>query len=396
MTWLTDAGQLIAEAATLLARSPDALAAASALRKAHPDLPGDRAAQVLEQAHLRMAAHDRHGRPDAEDLLLTRDGLEQGTRADIAARRAELVKQAGARRVIDLTAGLGFDSRAFAAAGLTVTAIERDEPTAELLAWNLRHWSDATVIVADAKTLQVTNLIAALDSTDVVFIDPARRDPAGPRDLATGRARAERDPQRWSPPLSFVTSLSHPRVVMKTAPAFTPPAGWRAEWISHQRTVVECTAWSWSVFAAERRAVVMGVAPTVIEPGPRGFRAEEISTLLHEPDPAIIRAGLLKDLGHAFVDDDSTWLTSDNPVSSQLAPAMRSYRVLQILSGSTADQRRTLADLKITKLVIKSRDVDVNPRDELTRLQVGEGGDHVLVMTRRNGRTFTAVTQPVL
>jgi len=182
---------------------------------------------------------------------------------------------------------------------------------------------------------------------------------------------------------------------MKTAPAFTPPAGWRAEWLSHQRTVVECTAWSWPVFAAERQAVVMGVTTTVIEPGLRGIQAEEIGTLLHEPDPAIVRAGLLTDLGLTYVDDESTWLTSDEPVRADLAPAIRSYRVLQLLSGSTAEQRRTLADLAITSLVIKSRDVDINPRDELTRLQVKEGGDHVLVMTRQNGRALTALTQQV-
>jgi len=395
MTRLTEAGPLISEAAGLLTTSKDPLVVASALRKAHPELTGEHAAQVLNQAHLRSVARDRHGRPDADDLLLTRDGLEQGTRADIADRRADLVKKAGARQVVDLTAGLGFDARAFAAAGLAVTAIERDEATAELLTWNLRYWPNATVMVADATSSQAAALIAELDPADVVFVDPARRDPAGPRDLATGRARPERDPQRWSPPLSFVTSLTHPRVVMKTAPAFTPPDDWHAEWLSHERTVVECTAWSWPIFAARRRAVVLGAHTTVIEPGPRGAHAEHPGLLLHEPDPAIVRAGMLRQLGLASLDEESTWLTSDEPVGATLAPAMRSYRVLQILSGSITEQRRVLADLRITALVIKSRDVDINPRDELTRLQVKEGGDHVLVMTRQHGRTLTALTQQV-
>jgi len=395
MTWLTGAGPLINEAAEALGRSPDPLSAASALRKRHPDLPRDRAAQVLEQAHLRIAARDRHGRLDAEDLLLTRDGLEQGTRGDIAARRADLLRRAGARRVVDLTAGLGFDARAFADAGLTVTAIEHDAGTAALLAWNLRHWPEAEVVVADATSPQVASLIAQLAPTDVVFVDPARRDRTGPRDLGTGRARPERDPQRWSPPVSFVTSLDHPRVVIKAAPAFSPPAGWHAEWLSHQRTVLECTAWSWPVFDAPRRAVVMGATPTVVEPGPPGMRAGRLGTFLHEPDPAIIRAGLLTEVGLAYVDHESTWLTGDDPVPPDLAPALRTFRVIQLLDGSTAEQRRALADQNVTRMVIKSRDVDVDPRKELARLQVSEGGDHVLVMTRRDGRTISALTQPV-
>ena len=395
MTWLAEAEPLIREATDLLAASPDPLAASSALRRAHPDLPPDRAAQVLEQAHLRRAARDRHGRPDADALLLTRDGLEQGTRADIAQRRAHLIREAGTRRVLDLTAGLGFDARAFAEAGLHVTAVERDGATAELLAWNLRPWSNADVVVADATSPDVARLVAELEPTDVVFIDPARRDPAGPRDLSTARARPERDPDRWSPPLSFITALTHPRIVIKAAPAFAPPVGWHGEWVSHRRTLAECTAWSWPVFSPTRRAVVMGEETTVVEPHTRVARAKDVGALLHEPDPAIIRAGLLRDLGVAWLDEASTWLTSDEPVRPELSPTMRSFRVLDTLAGSTAEQRMTLSGLGITHAVIKSRDVDVDPRKDLARLRLREGGTHVIVMTRHRGRLLSAVTLPV-
>lgn len=395
MTWLAEAAPLIQEATDLLGVSPDPLAAASALRRAHPDLPPDRAAQVLEQAHLRHAARDRHGRPDAAALLLTRDGLEQGTRADIAQRRAHLIRAAGARRVLDLTAGLGFDARAFAEAGLHVTAVERDAATAELLAWNLRQWSNTDVVVADATSPDIARLVAELEPTDVVFIDPARRDPTGPRDLSTARARPERDPDRWSPPLSFITALTHPRIVVKAAPAFAPPAGWHGEWVSHQRTLAECTAWSWPAFPPSRRAVIMGEAVTVVEPRTNAPCAEGLGALLHEPDPAIIRAGLLRDLGVAWLDEASTWLTSDDPAPPELAPTMRSFRVLGTLAGPTAEQRQALATLGVTRAVIKSRDVDVDPGKELARLHLREGGTHVIVMTRHRGRLLSAVTQPV-
>ena len=392
MTWLTEAGPLIGRASEILSRTTDPLSAASAFRKTHPDLSGEQAAQVLDQAHLRVLARDRHGRPDADDLLLTRDGLEQGTRGDVAARRAELIWSSGARRVLDLTAGLGFDARAFAQAGLEVTAIERDPATAELLAWNLRHWPNARVLTADAMSSDAQALVDNLDPTDVVFIDPARRDPAGPRDLATGRARPERDPERWSPPLSFIMNLRHSRVVVKAAPAFQPPAGWHAEWISHDRTIVECSAWSWPTFAVARRAVIMNRTPMVVEPQADTWPIQPIATYVHEADPAIIRAGLLSHLGMNRIDDASTWLTTEDPAPAWLRPALRTFKVVRVLGGSLAEQRASLAELGITRLVIKSRDADVDPRQELSRLGVSEGGAHVLVMTRQSGRLISVLT----
>ena len=392
MTWLTEAGPLVSRASEVLARTADPLSAASAFRKTHPELSGEQAAQVLDQAHLRTLARDRHGRPDADDLLLTRDGLEQGTRGDVAAWRAELIRASGARRVLDLTAGLGFDARAFAQAGLEVTAIERDPATAEMLAWNLRHWPHTRVLTVDAMSADAQALVDNLDPMDVVVIDPARRDPVGPRDLATGRARPERDPQRWSPPMSFITDLRHARVVVKAAPAFQPPTGWHAEWISYDRTVVECSAWSWPTFTATRRAVIMSSTPTVVEPQPGTSPIQPIAAYVHEPDPAIIRAGLLPHLGMNRIDDASTWLTSEDPAPTWLSPALRTFRVVRVLDGSLAEQRATLAELGITRLVIKSRDVNVDPRQELSRLAVSEGGEHVLVMTRQSGRSVSVLT----
>ncbi|MCX8527779.1 MAG: class I SAM-dependent methyltransferase [Candidatus Nanopelagicales bacterium] len=394
MTWLTEAGPQISRAGEILERTGNPLTAASAFRKAHPELSGERAAQVLDQAQLRALARDRHGRPDADDLLLTRDGLEQGTRGDVAAWRADTIRSSGARRVLDLTAGLGFDARAFAQAGLEVTAIERDSATAELLAWNLRHWPHARVLTDDATSSESQACVDSLDPHDVVFVDPARRDPVGPRDLATGRARPERDPERWSPPLSFITGLRHSRVVVKAAPAFQPPAGWHAEWISHDRTVVECSAWSWPAFEPARRAVIMSRTPMVVEPQPGTSPIQAVAAYMHEPDPVLVRAGLLPHLGVNRIDDASTWLTSEDPAPAWLSPALRTFRVVRVLDGSLAEQRATLREFGITRLVIKSRDVDVDPRQELSRLGVSEGGAHVLVMTRQNGRSVSVLTTP--
>ena len=117
------------------AHPADPLAAGSLLRRQLPGLDPLQAAAVLEQATLAALARARYGIDGG--LLLTRDGLEQGTRPDVADRRARRFAHAGARRVLDLTAGLGFDA-AFLRAGLIVTAVERDPVVAQYLAQRSR------------------------------------------------------------------------------------------------------------------------------------------------------------------------------------------------------------------------------------------------------------------
>ena len=393
--WLVSpaaAGPLAAARDLLAAGDP--LAAGAALRARYPSLAPDLAAAALEQADLARRARDRYG-IDHPGLLLTRDGLEAATRPEVAQRRARLVAASGARRVLDLTGGLGLDTRAFVAAGLEVTAVERDPATALLLQHNC---PEATVIAAEASAV-ASELLDALAPTDVVFVDPARRDPAAPRDRSTGRARPERDPERWSPPWSFVAALPHPRVLAKVAPGFTPPAGWQAEWVSIARVVVECAVASWPLLGAPRQAVILeGAGTTVVAADAEDPPvAPAVGAWLHEPDPAIVRAGALaaecRQEGLAAVDAASTWLTSDRSCAS---PAVRSYLMVAELTGSTRQQRRVLADLGVARLVVKSRDVEIDPARVLRELGVREGGDHVLVLTRRAGRTISLLAQPAV
>jgi hypothetical protein len=374
----------------------DPLAAAATLRRQLPDLEPAQAAAVLEQANLRQLAYERYGLTG--DLLLTRDGLEQATRPAVAARRAGLITRSGATRVLDLTAGLGLDTMAFVDAGLTVTAIERESATAAFLAHNC---PSARVLCADATepTLLAT-LLAELGPKDVVFVDPARRNPAGPRDVTSGRAHPERDPARWSPPWPFVQGIPHDRVLAKVAPGFSPPADWHAEWTSVDRTLLECAVYSWPAFAVPRRAVLLTHGSlTVLASDPAAAPlpvADTSATWLHEPDPAVVRAGALAaladlDPGIARYDDDSSWLTSDRASTS---PAARSFHINAELTGSPRQQRRQLADLGVRRATIKSRDVDISPRAVLRELGLSEGPEHVLVLTRRAGRVVTLLTEP--
>jgi len=392
--WLCspEAAPVLAGAHVLVGQHPDdPLAAASDFRRRHPSLDAEAAAAALEQASLAVQAARRYGIDT--DLRLTRDGLEAATRPAVARRRARMVASSGARRVVDLTGGLGFDARAFAEAGLQVHAVERDPDTAAFLRFNC---PGVRVLVGDALD-ELPTLLGGLTPQDVVFVDPARRDRYAARDARTGRARPERDPERWSPPWSFVAGIAHPRVLAKVAPGFSPPSAWWAEWVSVDRTVVECAVASWPLAEGTRRAVVLDGDNTAVVVARDDAVAPCSPPLswIHEPDPAVVHAGALDSLavdhGLSRIDGESTWLTGPAPTWT---PLLRSYEVIARLEGSSKAQRRQVAELGLSRLTAKTRDVDVAPSAALRSLGVDEGPEAVLVLTRRAGRQLSLVARP--
>ncbi len=383
-------------AAELLAEhGGDVLRAGSRLRE--QGLSPVQAAAALDQESLHRLARER-GMEPGPDMLLTRDGLEAGTGPAVARHRADVLRAAGARRVVDLTGGLGFDSRALLAAGLAVTAVERDPVTARYLAANC---PGATVVTADSTDADLlADLLADLAPSDVVLVDPARRDPAAARAAVTARARPERDPERWSPPWSWVAALPHPRVAVKTAPGFRPPDDWFAQWVSVDRTIVECSAYSWDATGHRRSAAIVlrgdlsAVVPAGSTAGPDATAA--VGMMLHEVDPAVVRAGALAalstELGLSPLGADSTWLTGDEDVHHA---ALRSFRVVAHLAGASRDRRRRLHDLGVTHASVKCRDVDIEPRQVLHELGLREGTGPVVIVTRAGGSTLMVLAEPI-
>ncbi len=186
----TPAG-LAALAAAAAAGTADPLTAASRLRSAGHD--PELAAAALTQVRLRERAATKFG-ADAASMFFTPNGVEQATRAVVAARRA--ARFAGAERVADLCCGIGADLVAFARAGLDVTGVDADPLTAAVARLNvaaLGLGGLARVVEADATTFDLTGY-------DAAFCDPARR--AGGRRVF--------DPSAYSPPWAFLLELAAP------------------------------------------------------------------------------------------------------------------------------------------------------------------------------------------
>ncbi|HQD22763.1 MAG TPA: SAM-dependent methyltransferase, partial [Arachnia sp.] len=104
---------------------PASLGAGERLRRS---FGADDAAWALGQAVLRRKAAAKFDR--ADEMLFTRDGLEQATRRAVARWRARRFVDAGVTEVWDLGCGIGADAMAFLEAGLRVVAVDADPETA--------------------------------------------------------------------------------------------------------------------------------------------------------------------------------------------------------------------------------------------------------------------------
>ena len=360
--------------------SVDVLQTVTELRRAG-HAPGLVAA-VLSQSKLRAKAVAKFG-PFAERMLFTEAGLEQATRLRVAALHAGRFQSAGLTRIADLGSGIGGDALAFASLDIEVTAVELDEVTAAIAAYNLALWPNAVVEHADVTTFD-------LDGFDGVYLDPARR--------TAGHHNTSRisDPADYSPSLDFAFGIADRLPTgIKLGPGIDRdliPAGAEAQWVSVDRDVVELGLWFGTLArpGIRRSALVIGEHGTAELSSNDDSADVETGTLgsyLYEPDGAVIRSRLIGDLGRrigaTMLSDGIAYLTSDTALETPFAAC---FRVIETFPLDERRVKREMATRGIGSLEIKKRGVDVDPAAFRKKLSLHGQGAATLVLTRVAGR----------
>ncbi len=373
--WLVSADAAPALALAAAQPVPDSLAAATRLRA---EIPPDRAAAALDQVVLRARARRKFG-DAAAGFFWTAAGLEQATRPAVSRRRAARFAALGAAEIVDLGCGLGMDAVAAVAAGLAVTAVERDPVTAVLAAANLaRVGGDAVggrarVLVGDAEDLAPTLLAGGA----AVFCDPARR-------TAAGRTWRVAD---LTPPWSFVeTLLDGARVAcVKLGPGL--PLGLigdtvEAEWVSDAGDVVEAALWAGPGLTPRRRRAVVDGAELARDAAAVAPPVGPVGAYLYEPDGAVIRAGLVPAVAELIggwrLHDGVAYLTASGLVPTPWAEA---FEVLEVLPYQEKALRAWVRERRVGVLEIKKRGVDADPAALRRRLRPAGPHAATLVLT---------------
>jgi len=360
--------------------SSDVLKTVNELRRAGHS-PGLVAA-VLSQSKLRAKAAGKFG-PFAERMLFTEAGLEQATRLRVAALHAGRFQSAGLSRIADLGCGIGGDALAFASLDLEVTAVELDEVTAAIAAYNLALWPNAIVVHADVTAFD-------LGGFDGVYLDPARR--------TAGHQNTSRlsDPADYSPTLETAFGIGDRLPTgIKLGPGIDRnliPAGAEAQWVSVDRDVVELGLWFGALArpGIRRSALVLGEHGTAELSSSEDSADVETGTLggfLYEPDGAVIRSRLIGDLGRrigaTMLSDGIAYLTSDTELETPFAAC---FRVIETFPLDERRVKRELAARGIGSLEIKKRGVDVDPAAFRKKLSLHGPESATLVLTRVAGR----------
>lgn len=343
--------------------------------------------------------------------FLNEKGLAQASAEIVARARAKrIVKLHGSAVIYDATCGMGADSLALADANRTVDARlkliagDHDHENAVFARANLE------VAGADAQVIR-TDALSGSVHADLLLIDPDRR----------SRGRRTLDPEHWSPSLSrsLETAARFAGACLKLAPALSPEDLLAAEqnhlpaelprtreWVSNRGELAEVCLWTGTLAArgaesgasGERRATRLdGASGSISCSGvPRRVEAlapDEAARIqwLADPDPALLRAGLLgnlaEDLGLAPLASQIAYL--GGPIEPK-SPFLRTWRVLASEPLDPKRVRRMLTEHDIGPIQVRKRGHPDSPEFLEKRLR-GRGsqrGELVVVRLERGHRAY--------
>lgn len=332
-------------------------------RRLLPDLSAEQVTAALTQA--------KHRPPGFPLPLVTADGVQMATPVAVAMRRAQRLAAQGVRHIIDAGCGIGVDAWAFSQAGLTVTAFESDPHTAQIASANLSA-GDVEVISADVTNVELP--------PGTLYVDPARRRASR---SSTGQALRVNNPEQWSPPWSWVLEQSRSRpVVARIRPGMRDlPAGVEWQCSSIGRKLVDATVWFPPLRQVDARACVFADGDWHELTGPAATPITgEVGGFIIDPDPAIVRCGLVADLaqelGGHLIDEHLAFVTCDSP------PPRWAGRGMQVEREVPAKRIAAVAAaLGMTRVTVWARGFSKPPSVSLP-----EGPEGIVVMARVGSR----------
>ena len=353
----------------------------TSLRK---EYPAEYAGAALELARLRQKAADKFGE-NAQCMFFTREALEQASHP--------LVRQYRSRnpslkdhRIIDVCCGIGSDSIAFAQVADDVLGIDIDPVRVEMARLN------AADLSIHKTHFEVRDAYEPLPEADLIFFDPARRDQQGKRIFNV---------ERYQPPLSLVKQWHTPAMV-KLSPgidlAQLEAYGGSVEFISVEGDLKEAVLHI-PTSAAPRATLLLvngsalewqhgELSADVVLSAPRGW--------LIEPDPALIRAGLVTEAALQWdgtqLDETIAYIAADEQPQT---PWARAWRVLDWMPFNLKKLRAYLRERNVGNVTVKKRGTAVTPETLIPQLKLKGQNSRTLVLTRCRGEQIAIICEDI-
>jgi SAM-dependent methyltransferase len=347
--------------------------------------PDPLARAAAEQAILRRRARAKFSH--ADQMYFTREALEQATSEPLAQYRA--TRFHGFQHIFDFGSGIGGDALALANVA-SVIGIDKDRIRLVLLAANAQALDlreRISLVQAD-----LCNLGMWFPPRSCGFFDPARR---------TDERRL-RSVNTYQPPIhiihQWITSLEG--LAVKVSPAVDLEQlveyDCEVEFVSWRGQLKEAVMWFGALRGAPRKATIL--------PGPYSLTGETqpplpISsplTYLYEPDPAVMRAGLVRCLGRQInahqIDPTIAFLTSNHFIETVFA---RAFRVEEVIPFSLKRLRAALRSRDVGTVTLKKRGSGMDTEDLTRRLRLRGSREETVILTRTAGRLVAIIVEPM-
>jgi SAM-dependent methyltransferase len=378
---LTEEGQrALQEAMSLAPREADYLLNYQRLVKEYsPEL--SRAA--LEIAILRREARIKF--PSADRLYFTRPALEQASSHAVSAYRALRFRDFSL--LVDLGCSVGSDTFALAALAPTL-GLDRDPLRLAMARENLRSSG-----VDDRVQLVRADLMGELPFSARkeigLFCDPSRRGEAGRVFSVSDYSPPLELVNRWRPTFQAMGVKISPGVHLSELADFDA----EVEFISLEGELKEAVLWFGPLKSAAKRASVLPGGHTLVEgPLEDSAPAGAPRAYLYEPDPAVLRAGLVRTLGALLnahqLDPDIAYLTGDDLIET---PFARAWAVEAWFPFGIKRLRAYLRERGVGRLTVKKRGSPLQPEELIQMLKLRGEAERVVVLTHLRGRPIVVV-----
>jgi hypothetical protein len=359
----------------------------TALRK---ELTMTQAAAALETAILRKKAVEKF-RDDAAKMFFTREALEQASDANIRRYRAAtftLQDKVDSQTILDICCSVGSDALAFALCNTRSKVIGLDIDPVRIRMAQMN---------ADALDIQNVEFCAAdvrqgICDAGFVFFDPARRTEDGKRAFHV---------EHYEPPLSVIQQWKHiQRMAIKLAPGVhleqLVPYGGAVEFISVEGDLKEAVLWRGFGWQGARATLLVAGTAHHLTPSEHATAAfGEPRQWLCEPDPAVLRAGLVQsvaaNLNGTMLDETIAYFTSAEKPIGKWAVWARAWRIRDWMPFNLKKLISYLRAEGVGHVTIKKRGVPMMPDKLLPKMKLEGDESCTLVLTRYKGAAIVLI-----
>jgi SAM-dependent methyltransferase len=334
--------------------------------------------------------------PCAAEMFFTREGLEQATAEGLARHRARRFRGLGG--IADLGCGIGGDTIALAERA-PVWAADLDPLRLRMARAN----TAVSVPGRPVRFVQTDLLRPGLFSAGrnappradfALFCDPARRE-EGRRVFSVAR---------YAPPLAAVAGWRAAVAEERLCVKISPGVRWEeierepceVEFVSWKGGLREAVLWYGGFRSTRRRATLLPAGETLTEEAPADDALAAPGRVLYEPDPSILRAGLVRQLAArlraARIDPTIAYLTADEPAAT---PWARAYRVEEVLPFGLKRLREWLRARSVGRVTVKKRGSPLEPEALERDLRLRGDGSRILFLTRVAGKHSVIVAEEI-